>query len=149
MKRLFVLTYIILILCFITGCRQPIGTLTENSNGGNGIDLEILLVYPNRLLYETYDRFEPSNDLQILVAEEGLLREVLPSDPRIIIEITENPGLTSETTSVVSTHFPFSLPGRHIINVKYNNENRHYSVEVRGTYQGGGDGSDFLDIVWL
>ena len=149
MKHLFTkLLFIFLAVCFITGCRQPIGTLFDGGGGGAG-DLSFMWVNPNRLLYETSDRFVRDQDLQILVAEDGVVKEIPPDDPRVTIEIIENPGLTSEAVTTVDTHFPFSLPGRHIVSVKYNEKSARYSVEVRGTYAGGGDGSDFVDIIWL
>jgi hypothetical protein len=144
---------IILTAMALIGCRQPVGSIdTGTGDGGKGTgDLNYLLVLPTRQLYETEERFERDNDLQILVAEDGIIKEIPPDDSSIKIEIIENPGLASESITVVNTmYYPFSLPGRHLVQVTYNEKfTRNYSIEVRGTFTGGGDGSDFMDIIWL
>ena len=148
MKKILTGLLIFLAICFITGCQQPVGIVT-NSGGGAG-NMDFMWLVPNRLLYETYDSFNAQNDLQILVAEDGVVKEIPYDSPSVTIEIIENPGMTSEKAAPVrGMYFPFSLPGRHIINVKYNDKSARYSIEVRGTYTGGGDGSDFLDLIWL
>ena len=148
MKHLFTkLILTLLAICFITGCQQPVGIITQQGGGSGGMDFMWLV--PNRLLYETYDRFDAQDDLQILVAEDGAVKEIPHDSVSVTIEIIENPGLTSETITVIGTYFPFSLPGRHVISVRYNDKSARYSIEVRGTYTGGGDGSDFINFIWL
>jgi len=147
MKHLILKTLLILLaICFITGCQQPVGIVTQ-PGGGSG--MEFMWLVPTRLLYETYDRFDAQDDLQILVAEDGAVKEIPHNSANVTIEIIENPGMASESTTIISSYYPFSLPGRHVISVKYNDKTARYSIEVRGTYTGGGDGSDFLDLIWL
>jgi hypothetical protein len=162
-KSLFAKFLILLTVCAVmgalSGCRQPVGTIDSgNSGSGNGNgngngktdELNFMWLVPNRFLYETEERFERDFDLQIMVAENGVVKEIAPSDPNVKIEIIENPGLTSESVTVVTgLYYPFSLPGRHIVQVTYIDKTARYSIEVRGTFTGGGDGSDFLDLVWL
>lgn len=154
MKRLLIgFLFISFTVCFITGCRQPVGGvggIDADEGDGDTADLNFLWLVPNRLLYETEERFERDNDLQIMVVEEGKIKSVPPSDSGVTIAIIENPGLSSENVTVVtSMYHSFSLPGRHVVQVKYDNKSAKYSIEVRGNFTNPGDGSDFMEIVWL
>jgi hypothetical protein len=120
-----------------------------NGNGGGAGDLSFMWLVPNRLLYETEDRFVRDEDLQILVAEDGAVKEIPPASSSVLIEMIGNPGLSSEYISVVGSHFPFSMPGSDIVHVTYAGNSARYSPEVRGTFAGGGDGTEFVDIIWL
>ncbi|MCL2764626.1 MAG: hypothetical protein FWD40_05035 [Treponema sp.] len=155
MKQFLLLPFFIFFaVCALTGCPQPVGVIGGNGNGNisdkGASDFDFLWLVPNRYLYETEERFERDYDLQILVAEDGYIKKVAPDESGVVIEIIENPGLSSENSTIVtSTFHPFSLPGRHIVNVEYNGKSAHYSIEVRGTFTNPGDGSDFIDIIWL
>ena len=157
MKKLLTLLFIILAVFVLTGCPQPVGGIgggngngNSNGNGSGSGDLDFLWLVPNRYLYETEERFERDYDLQILVAEDGYVKEIAPDTSGVVIEIIENPGLISEVSTIVTDMYhPFSLPGRHIVSVTYNGRSARYSIEVRGTFTNPGDGSEFVDIIWL
>ena len=153
MKRLLQgVFYIFLVLNVFTGC-DPIGSINnggDDDNGNGTGSLNFLWLVPNRFLYETEERFDREYDLQILVAENGYIREIPSDDSDITIEIIENPGLTSESSTVLTnTFYRFVLPGRYIISVSYGERSSRYSIEVRGTFVNPGDGSDFFGIIWL
>jgi hypothetical protein len=161
-RRLAGLLIVFLALC-LSGCRQPVGSISPGSDGsggnGNGVgnpvrnNYEFLMLRPNRILYEADGgadgRFDRLNDLRVFVADNGEFIPLASTDPALIIEVIENPGMSSEAVTAVNTHFPFALPGRHLIRGTYHGFTDEYSIEVRGTYVNPGDGSEFVDIIWL
>jgi len=143
----------------VSCCSQPVGDLSPNAKGGNGngngtgVYYDFLMLRPNRILYDADGgadgRFDRQADLRVFVADNGEYRSLDPVDRFLTIEVIENPGMTSENITVVNTHHVFSLPGRYVIRGTYNGYSDEYSVEVRGSFINPGDGSDFVDMIWL
>lgn len=158
MNRFIYLLIYLSILFNLTGCTQPVGDIVHNSSGngsgnGNGVNYDFLMLRPNRILYDAdggaNGRFDRQADLRVFVADNGEFKSLDPADSLLTIEVIENPGLNSEVITAVNTHHIFSLPGRYIIRGTYNEQSDEYSIEVRGSFVNPGDGSDFVDIIWL
>jgi len=139
---------------FIISC-QPVGSIdTDGSgdgNGGGAGDLDFLWLVPARILYETEQWFVPKNDLQIMYAGDGVVKELSYNTPGLQIEILEHAHSVDNPNTIPITNGEIKLntAGRHQIKVTYSEKSSHYTIEVRGTYSGGGDESDIFDIVWL
>jgi len=156
MKRIMTGLLIIFLVICVSSCVQPVGSIDSGGNGngkGNGgaSDLDFMWLVPTRLLYETEQSFDKYNDMQILVAEEGLVKEVKASDPNITVEILYYSQLDGEPDPipVSNQYFEFVFPGRYAVKVSYNDKSAQYSVTVQGIYNEGGDGSNFFDMIWL
>jgi len=158
MKRLVTgLLTIFFSVCVITGCAQPVGSISNEGGKGNGNgskdEYDFLMLRPNRILYEVDGgvdgRFDRAADLRVFVADGEGYRAIDTSDPNLKLEIIMNPGMIAESVSVITTHFPFSEPGRHIIKGTYGGETDEYSIEVRGTLVNPGEGSGFIEMIWL
>jgi len=144
---------IIILALFVYGCRQPVGSITDGGNGSN-TTYDFLMLRPNRLLYDADggvdSRFDRKHDLRVFVADKDGFKNIDTNDPGLILEIVLNPGMISESTSVITNgYFPFSEPGRHIIKGTYEGKTDEYSIEVRGVLTNPGDGNDFFEIIWL
>jgi len=155
-RRLLVIL-ILLVLCGFSSCIEPVGYIDSNGNGignGSGSQYEFLMLRPNRILYDVNSgadsRFSRQQDLSVFLADNGEFKKIETSDSGLILEVIENPGLNSETITVVNNgYYVFSIPGRYLIRGTYNEKSDEYSVEVRGSFINPGEGSDFVDIIWL
>ncbi|MCL2276910.1 MAG: hypothetical protein FWC21_03340 [Treponema sp.] len=159
--RWLFIKFILFSLCFFAACSEPVGNLDGSGNGngnggGNGgsVMYDFLMLRPNRILYDAdggaNGRFDRSADLRIFLADNGEFKSIDPSDSGLTLEVIENPGLTSETVTVINNGYhPFSIPGRYIIRGTYGSNIDEYSIEVRGSFVNPGEGSDFVDIIWL
>ena len=153
MKKVLNITFILLTICFMAGCRQPVGSIDSGKgNGNNGTgDLDFLWLVPGRFLYETDQWFVPEEDLQIMYAEGGAIHQLPYDTPGVVMEIIEHaheadtPNIITVTNGVVK----LATPGRHQIKVEYNGLISRYTIEVRGTYSGGGNEADIFDTIWL
>ncbi|MCL2184398.1 MAG: hypothetical protein FWB86_00895 [Treponema sp.] len=153
MKRFLIILLIILTICTVISCNQPIGSIDANGNGngaGSG-ELEFLWLVPARILYETEQWFVPGDDLQIMYAGDGVVKEIPYNTPGVEIEILEHAHSVDNPNTIPITNGEIKLntAGRHKIKVSFNDKSSHYTIEVRGTYSGGGDESDIFDIIWL
>jgi len=152
MKRLFRILAVFLTVCAFLSCRQPIGSLDTNGNGngaGSG-DLEFLWLVPARILFETEQWYTPKEDLQIMYAGDGVVKEIPYNTPGVKIELHEHyEGDYPNVIPLTNGELRLNTAGRHQIKVMYNNRTARYVIEVRGTYSGGGDESDLFDTVWL
>ena len=158
MKRLITgFITIILVIC-VSGCVQPIGNIDKYGGNGKGDvgsgEFNFMWLVPTRLLYETEQSFDKYNDMQILVAEDGLVKEVKASDPSIAVEILYYSQLDGDPDPIPVTnqYFEFTFPGRYTVKVTHDGEppkSAQYSVTVQGQYVEGGDGSNFFDMIWL
>jgi len=151
MKR-FLIGIIFVFLVIVSGCRQPVGVLTQA--GGSGAAYDFLLLRPNRILYEVNAGagdgiFDRQADLRVFVADSGGFRPLNPGDGGLLLEVIYNPGLASQVITPIGTHFPFSEAGRYVIRGTYDDKIDEYSIEVRGDYVNPGDGGDFFDFIWL
>jgi hypothetical protein len=142
--------------CVLSGCAPPIGFVGGSGSGygnDNGADsgFDALWIIPNRLFYEKGDYFNVVEDLQIFTSDSGLTRQVSPAETGVTITISEisSFGDPKNPTLVGPAPYVFSLPGIYFIEVGYNSKKARYTVEVRGYYVESGDGSDFIDIIWL
>ena len=157
MKHFFTGFMIFLVIAVLTGCTHPVGNIDRDGNGngnGNGTgDLNFMYLVPHRLLYETDQWFIPIEDLQIIYVENGLMRELPPYTPGVEIDVLLNAHNVDNPPAIPvmpnSTEYKLITPGRHQIRVTYNEKSSRYTIEVRGTYSGGGDESDFLGSTWL
>jgi hypothetical protein len=147
----------IFIVIFAAGvfstCSPPAGTIDSSGNGtgnGNGgrSGYDTFWLIPERLFYESpADSFNQYDDLQIMTSDNGLVRQVDPDEPGVVIEISEKLSLGYGPPYFLP--FVFQKPGIYRIEVRYNVKRAAYTVEVRGYYVPPGSGSDFLDIIWL
>jgi len=150
---------IFILALFVYGCKQPVGSLSGNEGGGSKTTYDFLMLRPNRLLYNADggmdSRFDRKQDLRVFLADKDGFKNIGNDDPRLILEIILNPGMMSESTSVIKNgYFPFSEPGRHLIRGTYDRDTKdektdEYSIEVRGVLSNPGDGGDFFEIIWL
>ena len=145
---------IFILALFVYGCKQPVGSLSDSEGGGSKTTYDFLMLRPNRLLYDTDggmdSRFDRKNDLRVFYADKDGFKNIGNDDPKLILEIVLNPGMMSESTSVIKNgYFPFSEPGRHVIKGTYEGKTDEYSIEVRGVLSNPGDGGDFFEIIWL
>jgi hypothetical protein len=164
MKRLSVFLTIILAVCVLSNCSPPAGSIDNsgnnggngngngngNSNGGNS-GYDTLWVIPTRLFYEKGEKFLREYDLQIFSADNGIVRQVNPAESGVIITISETSTFGDPRNPVIvgAAPHPLTFPGIYRVEVKYNSKDARYSFEVRGYYNPEGDGSGFLDIIWL
>jgi hypothetical protein len=150
MKYLSGFFIICIAVCVLSGCVPPVGYIGGNGTGANS-GFSTLWVITNRLFYEKGDYFNPLNDLQIFSLDTGLTREVSPSETGVTITISEisSFGDPVNPTVVGPVPYAFPLPGIYFIEVDYNSKTARYTVEVRGYYVEPGEGSDFVDIIWL
>jgi len=160
-----ILTFLLLIfltVCVLTGCPQPAGSINNNGGGGNGNGngdggtiYDFLMLRPNRILYEldggVDGRFSRADDLRVFVADDEGYRSLDPYADGLKLEIIMNPGMpSSETvTEIKNSYFPFSEAGRHVIRGTYGGKTDEYSIEVRGSLVNPGEGSGFVEIIWL
>jgi hypothetical protein len=150
---------IICIAAFVfSGCVPPIGSIYGDGNGngngnGNGANsgFDTLWVIPNRLFYERGDIFDTAKDLQIFTSDKGLVRQVSPDEPDLTITISESSSFGDPRNPVVLGPDPyvFPLPGIYFIEIAYNDKTARYTIEVKGYFVPPGEGSDFVDIIWL
>lgn len=153
MKQLLrTLLLISLTVCFITGCREPAGGIAGDGigDGGSG-DLEFLWLVPNRFLYETEEQFDRYNDFQVMYAAEGVVRSIPTNNGEVAVELIRYTILGPEmpTIPLNNRYHSFLLAGRYEVQVTYRGMTEKYSIEVRGSFVNPGDGSDFIDIIWL
>ena len=145
-----------------TGCREPVGSLsggngTNGNGGGSGYigsgEFDFLWLRPNRILYDVNEgsngRFERERDLRVFVADDGGFFQLNTSDINLKIEVIMHPGMSSEIVLEANSVFVFTETGRYIIRGTFNGKSDEYSIEVRGSYVNPGDGSGFLDWIWL
>jgi hypothetical protein len=139
--------FIILSICIISGCSQPVGS---TSSSGKGSNFNWLDVSPRRVLYEVTDSFNRDEDLVIKLVENGEMKKIPADDPNIKIELIPDGLGISKEVAVQST--PFVETGRHKVIVTYKSVKNvytdEYSITVQGFYAEVGDGSDFLGIYW-
>lgn len=150
MKRILtILTIIFLSIC-VSGCSPPVGNF-GNGSGSGTLELDFMWLVPSRLIYETEQSFDKYQDLQILVAEDGVVKEVPVTHEDVKVEVLYFDSQLDDPVPapVTNRFFEFAFPGRHAVKVTYKEKSAQYSVEVRGTATGEGDGSDFFDTVWL
>jgi hypothetical protein len=155
MKRFVFAIFLIfsIIMCALTGCSVPIGSL-EGGNPSNNYAVEAMWLVPRRQLYQIDEKFLRDEDFQIFIVDHGGVVEVLPpfnAKSGIEIEISGNHNLSNEFHFVVdSTHYPFYTVGTHRITVTYRQKSAWYAVEVFSPNNGnslGGDGG--IGIIWL
>jgi len=158
MRHLLTELLIIIFSSVIIGCGSPVGSISDG--GGNGGDggsgrgqYDFLMLRPKRILYEVDGgvdgRFSRADDLTVFVADDNGYRSLDLSDPGLKLEVVIYPGTMAEEITAVTTYFPFSLPGRHIIRGTFGGKTDEYSIEVRGNLVNPGEGSGFVDIIWL
>jgi hypothetical protein len=150
MKRfVFAVFLIFSLICALTSCSIPIGTLENNNRSNYSVD--IMWLVPRRQLYQLDDKFLRNEDFQIFIVDKGGVVEIPPTDPGVEVEISGNIGLSNEFhTPVTTTHHTFHNVGRHIVTVKFGGKEAWYSIEVfspnNGNSLGGDDG---IGIIWL
>jgi len=149
MRKPVITIFILLkMLCVITGCSQPIGSIyggTERS------ERDSLFLIPRRILYEIDERFLRNEDFQIFLVENGVTMEIQPTDPGITVALSGDHNLSTEFWDPVNTtHHQFFRVGRHIVNVEYNAKSANYSLQVTSPANGSGIGGDGgIGIIWL
>jgi hypothetical protein len=142
-------------VCVLSSCAPPIGSIDGLGGGGKGVNsgFDALWVIPNRLFYEKGDIFNQADDLQIFTSDSGLVRQVDPSEPDVTITIYEissfGDPINPTPVGPAPPYYTFPLPGIYFIEVGYNSKKARYTVEVRGYYVEPGDGSNFINIIWL
>jgi len=153
MKRFLRIFLIFLTFCALVSCKQPVGSIDEGSagNGGGGAgDLDFLWLVPARFLFETEQWYTPKDDLQIMYAGDGVIKEIPYNAPGVKIELYEHfEGDSPNIILLTNGEIKLNTAGRHQVKVTYNEKSSRYVIEVRGTYSGGGDDSDIFDVVWL
>jgi len=153
MYRLFKITIIFLLVCIITGCSQPVGSISTNSGGSGIYDFMKLEPYRKEYKLNTGDGahiFNRQEDLRVFVVDSKGSSYIDPSDPGLLLELIFNHGLSSEKTVVLNTHFPFSEAGEYRIRGTYKGKTDFYLVKVEGiNVPPPGEGNDFLDFIWL
>jgi len=151
MKRFLCVMLVFLVILTLSGCKQPVGSITGDGSGSSGAgDLDFLWLVPARILYETEQWFVPENDLQIMYAGDGAVREIPYRTQGVRIELHEHyEGDYPNIIPLTNGELRLNTAGRHQIKVMYNNKSSRYVIEVRGTYSGGGDDSDLFDTIWL
>jgi len=148
MRHLLTGLLIIIFSSVITGCGSPVGSISDGGGSGRG-QYDFLMLRPKRILYEVDGRFSRADDLTVFVADDNGYRSLDLSDPGLRLEVVIYPGTMAEEITPVTTYFPFSLPGRHIIRGTFGGKTDEYSIEVRGDFANPGDGSGFVGIIWL
>jgi len=154
MKRLSVILITIFAVFVLSNCSSPAGSIDSsgngNGNGNNGSDYDSMWVIPNRLFYESGEKFIREYDLNIFSADKGIVRKVDPAEPGVQITISETSAFGDpKNPVVVNSPLPLTFPGIYRVEVLYNNKDARYTFEVRGYYNPEGDGSGFIDIIWL
>lgn len=146
MKNLFRLLIIIVAACVAAACSSPVGAI--DGSGGRGRGDDALWVVPSRVIYDTNGNglFNRSTDLQIFASNKGSV-EVVPVNAALI-SIQENPSDPATKRQINGT-YQFTSSGRKVVEVTYSGKTANYSVDVRGTGIGGGDGGGFTDIIWI
>jgi len=164
MKHLLARLLIIFSVCIIS-CAEPVGSIAggggsgsggyggSDSNGGSSRgQSDFIMLRPKRILYDanstTDGKFDRNTDLSVFITDENGYRMLDTNDPGLLLEIIMNYGFAGESTVVIDTIFPFSIPGRHVVRGTYGGKTDEYSIEVRGSFVDPGDGSGIVDIVW-
>ena len=157
MKRIFKTLSGFLVIAaavFVTAaCTPPIGAIDADGSGGSakpGDDA--LWAVPKRQIYDLNgtgnDTFDRSKDLQLFLSDKGAIA-VIPID-EAEISIIENAGLISATPyPIYNGKYVFIQPGRKLVEVSYNGLTTAYSIEVHGLGYSGGEGSDFMGVIWF
>lgn len=149
MKRFLGIILILLTICVFVNCKQPVGSITKEEGGGGSFDLDFLWLVPARFLYDTEQWYIPENDLQIMYAGDGNIKVISAKDVKI--EILEHADSVDDPNIIKIENGQTKLvtAGRHRVRVTYNERKAYYTIEVRGTYSGGGDDSDLFEVIWL
>jgi hypothetical protein len=154
MKRfVFAILMIFSLLCALTGCSLPIGTLEPDNND----EVEALWLIPRRQLYQLDEKFERDKDFQLFVVDQGRVVEILPAFAEsngVKVELSGQIGMSNEFHIPLygknDTISAFHIVGRYLVNVAYKGKSSYYSIEVfpptNGTGLGGDDG---IGIIWL
>jgi hypothetical protein len=159
MKRfVFAIFIIFSVICALTSCSIPIGTL-ENNKANYQVD--IMWLVPRRQLYQLDEKFvrmrppdnqEKEADFQIFIVDKGGVVEIPPEDPGVTVEIRSGIiDLPSETRVPVTTPYhTFYKVGTHRVFVTFGGKEAWYALEVfspnNGNSLGGDDG---IGIIWL
>jgi len=152
-KFVFAILIIFSVLCALTNCSLPIGTLERKQLD----EVESIWLIPRRQLYQLDEKFMRDEDFQLYAVDNGMVWEVLPPFTQangVLVEIAGHIGLSTEFHQPLygkdNTHHPFYVIGRHIVNVTYGGKSSWYSIEVfapnNGNTLGGDDG---IGIIWL
>jgi len=151
-KSVITILSILILMCVVAGCSQPIGSVYGNANMNRSP--ESMWLIPRRQIYSIDERFLRDEDFQMFIVEGGSVKEILPpfSQPNgVVIEISGNHGLSTEfRETVLTTHHEFIRVGTHRVTVKYREKEGYYQVEVQSTNNGQGIGGDGgIGIIWV
>jgi len=152
-KFVFAILIISSIMCALTNCSQPIGTLEHSFSD----EVDSIFLVPRRQLYQLDEKFIRDEDFQLFAVDGGMVLEILPpftEANRVYVELSGHIGLSTEFHQKLygkeNTHHPFYVIGRHIVTVTYGGKSSWYSIEVfaptNGNTLGGDDG---IGIIWL
>jgi len=151
-KSVITILTILVLLCVMAGCAQPIGSVYGNANPNRSP--ESMWLIPRRQIYSIDERFLRDEDFQMFIVQNGAVTEIYPpfSQPNgVYIEISGNHGLSTEfKEEVLTTHHEFIRVGTHRITVTYMEKQAYYQVEVQSTNNGQGIGGDGgIGIIWV
>ena len=160
-KLLTGLILIILALCSLLSCSQPVGSLSNtnsDSNSGRGggslIDGFFIDVFKNNYYLnrpEEERMFRRRSDY-FRVVGLGNLGRIDVNDPDLKIEIFSAPiSINSYAIKDIlpNQYFEFSVPGNYILRGTYNNMTDEVPIEVFGSEPSTGEGSSGVGWVWL
>ena len=148
-KPVIAILIIFLLVCAITGCSMPIGSIYGKNTEDDFITDPIWLV-PRRQLYQIDERFMRNEDFQIFIVDNNLVREIPPDTRGVTVEISGNHNLSTEFRyTVYSTQQEFFRVGLHRVTVEYDGRTSWYAVEVFSPNNGSGiGGDDGIGIIW-
>ena len=150
-----VLIIIVLLICVLIGCEQPVGSIDVSEGRGNGNgdagEMDLLWLVPGRWNYLTEQWFVARDDLQIMYAGRGAMKEIPFDTPGLEIRLLEHARSVDNPNTILINNGEVRLntPGSHHIKVTYDGKSAHYTIEVRGVYTDGETESDIFDVIWL
>lgn len=160
MNRLFKgLFLIILVICSLISCSQPIGSLghIESDNGrggGNAVDGFFIDVFKNNyyLTRPQEERILRRRGDYFRVVGLGSIGRIDPNDPELKIEIFSAPiSVNLDIHAVIQPdgYFEFAIEGNYILKGTYKDMTDEVPIEVFGSEPNTGEGSSGLGWIWL
>lgn len=157
MKRLTTgLILIILVICSLFGCRQPVGSLDLNGNGGSGNAVDDFFI---QVFKANYYLTRPVHERTFLrrsdffrVVGFGSIGKIDQNDPDLLIEILSSPvSMNYDVYEVIEPNgsFEFSIEGNYILRGTYKGITDEVPIEVFGSEPNTGEGSSGIGWVWL
>jgi hypothetical protein len=128
MSRIFRIFLILIVAYAVAGC-SPFGSI------GVSDTVDLFWAVPNRLTYNSGERFIPNSELQVFASNQGVVKSISLS--LVEIGIAENPYIPNDLEKIqFDKAYVLHNTGRKLIVLKYAGTSAIYSILVSPSENG-------------